>query len=269
MSTRARVLGLTLLPVLVGCGSAAAQTAAGPSPATPAPDYYEVSGEQARLLAAQEVPTTPFIQVSGSAEIQVPADRAHLSFAVETEASTARTAAQRNAERMDAVVAALREAVGPGGRVETWGYSLQPRYRYLEGQPPSIQAYQAVNHVRVTTDDVTRVGPLIDAGIGAGANRIAGLDFEARDTEAARMTALRQAVAQARSEAAAIAEALGVPLGSPLEVHGGAERPPPTPMPQARFRDMEMAQAAPPTPIEPGQQIVRANVTIKYRIGNP
>lgn len=268
MTLRFRILGLTLMPVLVGCGSAAAQTAAGPSPSAPAPTYYEVSAEQARALAPQQAPEEPpFIQVSGTAEVQVPADRATLSFAVETEAPTARTASQQNAERMEAVVAALTEIVGPEGRVETWGYTLQPRYRYQEGQAPTIEGYQAINHVRVTVDDVTAVGRLIDAGIGAGANRIAGLEFEARDTEAARLEAVRLAVAEARAEAGAIAEALGVPLGPPLEVQGGAEMPRP-PMPYEMMR-MDAAQAAPSTPIEPGQQIVRANVNVKYRIGSP
>ena len=264
MSRAVRIIGLTLSPLLVGCGAAAAQ--AGPSPA---PDLYEVSAEHAAAVTPQEAPqAAPFIQVSGSAEVQVPADRARLSFAVETEAPTARAASQQNAERMDAVVAALRELVGADGRVETWGYSLQPRYRYREGQAPAIQGYQAINHVRVTVDDVTGIGRLIDAGIAAGANRIAGLDFEARDTEAARMEAVRQAVQKARTEAAAIAEALGVPLGPPLEVHGGAEMPPPRPMYDMAVMREQMA-SAPTTPIEPGQQTVRANVTVKYRIGAP
>ena len=43
--------------------------------------------------------------------------------------------------------------------------------------------------MRVTVDDVSAVGALIDAGVNAGANRVTSLQFEARNTDAARATA--------------------------------------------------------------------------------
>jgi uncharacterized protein YggE len=211
----------------------------------------------------------PFIQVSGQAEVKVRPDRARISFAVVTEGPNAAEAASQNATVMEAVIRALRGTGAAGLTVESWGYDLQPRYarNTSPDAPPRIVGYQATNNVRATVDDVTTVGRLIDAGISAGANRVASLQFEARNTDAARAEALRQAVQKARSEAETMASALGVPLGPALEVHGGAQVPMP-PMPY--MADMRMAvegaQVA-NTPIEAADQTITAQVTIKYRLG--
>lgn len=218
--------------------------------------------------AAQEPPTVDpeagYIQVSGSAEVQVPVDRARVLFAVETEEPDARAAVERNAGLMDAVLAALRELDAEGLDLETQGFQLQPQYERPSGETMRIRAYRARNHVSVTVDDVEAVGRIVDAAVGAGANRIASLTFEARDTREARLEALGMAVERARRQAEVMAEALGLSLGPPVEVDGGAEGSPPRPMAMAR---MEMMQDAASTPVEAGDQTVSASVTIKYRLG--
>ena len=140
--------------------------------------------------------------------------------------------------------------------VETGGYNLSPVYsRATRDQPnvPTIEAYRAATHVRVRANELPRVGALIDAVIGAGGNRIASLRFEARDPEPARLEALRGAEA--------VAEALGVTLGMPQEVSTGADYGYPPPVMREAMA-MGMAQAA----LTPGEQVVRATVTIRYRL---
>lgn len=209
-------------------------------------------------------PDTGYVQVSGSAEVSVPVDRARILFAVETEEPDAGSAVERNAALMDAVLSALRALDVAGLDLETQGFQLHPQYERPSGETMRIRAYRARNNVSVTVDDMEAVGRVIDAAVGAGANRIASLTFEAQDTEDARLEALRMAVGEARGQAEVMAAALGLPLGPPLEVNGGAERSRPPPIPMAR---MEMAQAAPSTPVEAGEQTVSASVTIKYRLG--
>jgi uncharacterized protein YggE len=227
----------------------------------------------AQPAAAQQPPEPPpFLMVMGTGEARIPSDRARLDFMVETQARTAADASAQNADRMQRVVAALRTAGGQTVTIETGGYELQPVYRQVprdESGIPVIEAYRAVNHVRVRADDVTRVGALLDAGIQGGANRIAGLSFEAKDPLPARAEALRQAVGRARSEAETVATAMGIGLGAPLEVNISADYmyPPPSPR-MYREMAMDVAQAA-PTPVEPGEQVVRATVTIRYRLASP
>jgi len=252
---------LATMALLTACTPATAQE----DTSTPRPHVYEVAPEHAALLEAlRQQQEAGFLEVSGSGRVSVPADRARVVFAVETESQTAGAASSANAELMAAVLEAVRATGTPGLRIETHGYSLQPEYARPTAQDrsPSISGYRAQNHVSVTMEDVDGVGRVIDAAVGAGANRVASLVFEASDTEDARQEALRMAVAQARAQAEAIAAALDVPLGPPMEVRGGANVPGPRP------RAMAMRVEAAATPIEAGAQMVTANVTIRYALGN-
>lgn len=208
---------------------------------------------------------TGVIRVSGTARIEVAADRARLRFAMETEAKSAAEAADANAERMNAVLAAVRGAVADAGSIGTSGYGLSPIYNRPEpGAAQTITGYRVQNHVEVTLTDVDRVGPVLDAAVRAGANRVAELSFFASDPAPARLDAIRQATARAQSEAEVLAAALGGSLGQALEVGVSGDDV----FPQAvRFRTMEMAMAD--TPVEPGSQTVTVTVNITFRLDGP
>jgi hypothetical protein len=250
-----------LLTACAGPG-AGGQANTAPDPSLERLHIYEVAPEQ--LAQARD---TGFVEVSGSASVEVPADRGQVAFAVETRAETADAAATANADAMEAVLAALRDAGLPGLRLETFGYMLRPEYSANTGQTGArartIVAYIALNNVRATLDDVDEVGSLIDLAIRSGANRVSGIAFMASDTEDARAQALAEAVASARAQGEAIAGALGRSLGAAVEVRGGAERPPPRPMMDVAMARMEAAT----TPIEAGDQVVSANVTIRFALG--
>lgn len=241
-----------------------AQTPASPAEGAPLDHVYAY---EVPMDARAQVADTGVVRVSGSATVDVTPDRAVVSFAVVTEASDAGDAAAANAEAMTRVLAAVRASGVAGLEVETFGYNLTPRYSTTtEGgnRTQRIDGYRASNNVRATMSDVNAVGRIIDAAIGAGANRVASLSFEASDTREARLEALRIAVGNAREQAEAIAMALGRRLGPAIEVNGGAESPRP-PMPYGR--DMVMMEAATTTPIEAGDQTVYANVNITFALG--
>jgi uncharacterized protein YggE len=233
--------------------------ACGPVGASPVPEAAPVSAQG----RAGESADTTSLTVSGFAEVEVPADRVRLRFAVETQATSAEVAASQNAETMRAVLERVRSEVGPDDRVETSGYRLSPRYRPSNDREagPEIVGYQAQNAVVVVLTDVDAVGSVLDAALEAGANRVADLSFFASDTEDARLEALREATARARREAEAIAESLGMTLGPPLTVQtSGGNRPSPIAM------RGEAAMMAMDTPIEAGSDSVSAGVTITYRL---
>ena len=264
-STERGMRGTLLVAVsLTGCAPAAT----GQGPATPAarddfqaPRVYEVPLEPSGEREAEE---PGFIEVQGSAEISIPADLARVTFAVETRAVTAADAAAENADLMDAVLRSLRAGGFTRLRLETFGYALRPEYSFGEDRVRTIEGYTAVNNVQATVSDVEAVGGVIDAAIAAGANRIGSISFDAEDTSQARTRALAEAVASAREEARTIARSLGYELGPALEVRGGAERPSPRPMDMG---GMAMRAEAAPTPIEAGERTVRANVTVRFALG--
>ncbi len=260
-----------LLLVLSACGGHGVAAQSPPRPASDdlaRPYVYELAPEQ---VAGQESAQEPaFIEVTGQGAVPVAPDRAQTDFAVETRADNAGEASSANAESMSRVVGALRALALPGLTIETFGYTLRPEYAYptVNGvRTRVIEGYTALNHVRVAVDDVAAAGRIIDAAIGAGANRVASLAFLATDPAEARQRALTQAVSQARQEAETIARALGRELGAPLEVRGGAQTP--TPRRDMGPQAFEMAARAVETPIEAGEQTVRASVTIRFLLGRP
>jgi uncharacterized protein YggE len=219
--------------------------------------------------AAQEParPTERTVVVSATAQVEREPERAELMLAVESTAATARAAAQANATKMDALIAALRRLGISGPLIRTVSYQLQPQYagpsRDTPNAPPRITGYRAANMVNVTVDTVAKVGGTIDAAIAAGANRVAGLSFELRDPDAAHEAALRLAVTKAQRQAQAMAQAAGQRLGDPITIQSGGFNQP------RMYRQMDMAmemQAAAPTPIEAGVLTIGANVTITYRL---
>jgi uncharacterized protein YggE len=221
--------------------------------------FETTTASQAAPVQGQEA---GWIQVSGTASVQVAPDRARVSFAMETRAG-ATTAAAVNADAMDTVLRSLREADFDGLVLQTFGYSLRPEYSNTNNQRVrEIVAYTALNNVGATVEDVDAVGRIIDVAIGAGANRVTNISFFASNTGAARTEAL--AVRNARAEAEVIAESLGYRLGAPLEINGGAQRPIP--------RSMEMSDAVSfrvaTTPIEVGDQTVSASVSVRFALGS-
>lgn len=223
----------------------------------------------ADAAARQEAPAREqTVTVSASGKVTRKPDRAVVMLAVESYASTAGEAAESNAKRMQQLVAALRRLGLGDDEIETVSYQLHPEYDYSPDgprRPPEerIIGYRAINMVRVTIDEIERVGEVIDAAIRTGANRVHGIEFMLRDPEAARHDALREAVENARGEAEALAAALNRRLGPALSVTTapGYDRPV-----YAARADMAVAAMPAPTPIEPGTLDVVANVTIVFRL---
>lgn len=210
------------------------------------------------------------ITVTGTGVVEREPDQAVINLAVENMAQTADAAAQANAQTMERVIAALRRLGLERDQIRTVSYQLHPEYARDEPRPgqqyePRIVGYRAMNMVRVTLNDIRRVGEVIDAAISAGANRVTGLNFQLRDPERARVDALALAVQNARAEAQALAAALGETLGPALDVSTTGMIPRPVPyMMDAIAARAEIATM--PPPIEPGTLRVEATVTIVYRL---
>lgn len=219
-------------------------------------------------LVAQQNEQPRTLTVNATAEIERTPERADVLLAVESQADNARDASTQNAESMDAVIAALRQAGIPAASIRTTSYSLNPVYIPAQrGETgPRISGYRAVNMVEVRVDSLPRLGAVIDAAIGAGANRVASLRFDLRDPEAARLEAIEQAVAKARREAEVVARAAGQRLGPPLNISTSSDMGYPQPMYAQRAVAMDMPTAPPPTPIEAGTLTVNASVNIVYRL---
>src|SRR5580704_1665011 len=110
------------------------------------------------------------LDLTGHGEAHAPPDMASVDLGVTTAAPTAGEAMARNAAAMTRVIAAVR-AKGVADRdIATSTLSLAPQYAYPQGQAQQLTGYQATNRITVTLADLTQVGAVVDAGVGAGAN---------------------------------------------------------------------------------------------------
>jgi len=204
----------------------------------------------------------PQIAVTGRGEVKVSPDRATIQISVQTRASTAAAAAAENANKQQAVLAALR-ALGLGNdQLSTINYNVYPEQRYEQGKEPVVVAYNVTNTILAEVRKLSQVGPVIDAALSHGANMIASLQFYASNTEAARRTAIATAIEKARADAEAAARAARGTLGTLLEINIGAYSPPP-PRPMMLLKRADVAQAE--TPINAGEETLAVEVSTRWR----
>lgn len=208
----------------------------------------------------------PALTVSGSGQARVAPDQATVRLGVLAQGATAREAQTQVNRAAQAVLDAIRKAGIQPERIQTTGLSLNPQY--AEGRPgqgPRITGYQASNTVTVLVEDLSKVGPVIDAGLTSGANNLDGVEFGLRNDDTARAAALTDAVRSARIKAEALARALRVRLVEIAEVaEGGVSiSPPPSPF---RGKMAMAAEAMTATPVSAGEVGVEASVTVRWRI---
>jgi uncharacterized protein YggE len=218
----------------------------------------------AAIASAQvQMESPPSIRVMGVATTTAEADQAEIDIGVTTQAPTSQRAASENAARLTKVLDAVQRHLGKAGSTKTAGYSIRPDYRYpREGAKPEVVGFTATNIVRATTTDLGGIGALIDAAIGAGANRVERIQFSLKDELPTRTQVLGEAARRARAEAEALASALNLQIVRILSVT--EESPPIRPMLETFRATAAAADAS--TPIEAGTIEIEASVVLTVEI---
>ena len=203
------------------------------------------------------------LSLSAHGEVQTAPDEATITLGVVTKAATAREAMAQNAQRMGAVIEALRGAGVAAKDVQTSNINLEAQYVYAPNTPPRLTGYQATNDVTVTIVDLARLGPAIDAVSEAGANQINGIGFGLKSPQGAEDAARIAAVKALRAKAELYAQASGYHIARLVNLTegGGYEPPPMRPMVMSKARS-----ASAPTPVEAGALTVRADVAAVFEL---
>jgi uncharacterized protein YggE len=208
--------------------------------------------------AAQD---TEGISVLGQGSVAAAPGAARVTLGVEVfDASLANAQAQA-AQRMDAVISALRAAGIPDSDIRTTSVNVSPQYDNSQNNQSVLRGYQVQNLVEARSDRVDALGTLIDNAIAAGATRVNGIAFEPGDLSAMQAQARTQALQDARTKAEQVARDSGLSLGRIVRIETYDVGTPP-PIPLAR---PEAAQRA-TTPIEPGQLTIRSTVRVVWQI---
>jgi len=219
------------------------------------------------IVSAQD--TTPLqnvIQTSGTGTVMGTPDRVQISFSVQTENADVKTAQADNAARMNQVINALATAGVPKDSMKTTGYTIYPVYQDSSNPLTSkVQTYQVTNTLQVTLTDVTKSGDVIDVAVANGINQISSIQFMLSDTQAAalRAEALKKAVINARADADTVAGSLGVNITGTKNVDISQGY---TPVTYDNFAvsGAMSSKAMVPTPIQPNDVTVTAQVSVTY-----
>lgn len=202
----------------------------------------------------------------GEAVVTSKPDRAQIDVGVLTQAPQSEPAAAQNASQLAAVMNALHKLLGTNADLRTVNYALNPNYQYHpDGGQPTITGYTATNVVRVSLDDLAKVGMVIDTATRAGANHVESVRFTVRDPEALRAQALRDAALKARAEAEALASALSLKIIRILSAE--ESRAISVPINEVTVTAFRKEAASAPTPIQPGTIDVTADVTLTVEVG--
>lgn len=210
-------------------------------------------------------PPPPVLVVSGTAEVFVAPDQATVRLGIVRQSANAQAAQEQASAAAQEILNAIGKVGVPSSQIQTMRLVLSPVYapRSPDSRDaPRIVAYNATNTVSVRLENLSQVGPVIDAGLKAGANQLEGVQFGLRNDLPSRQQALKDAVEVARGKAMTMADALRVNLAEVLEASEGGVS-----IISERVEPFSARTAlAAETPVSPGQIQVNATVTIRYRI---
>lgn len=160
------------------------------------------------------------INVQGEGKVQVKPDLGMFSFSVLAEGKDAVVAQSKSAEKINAIIAAMKEGGVKEEDIKTKNYNLAPKYKYENtvcawGQycPPSnpvIEGYTVSQMVEVKVRDLTKSGDLISKAGEKGATDMSNLQFTIDDEKVFKSQAREKAIADAKDKAKKLADDLGV-----------------------------------------------------------
>lgn len=175
-------------------------------------------GARTGMAAEAADKTERTVSVSATGSVSAEPDVAYVTTGVISEAATAREALSANSVLMSKIVTGLKTAGIPAKDIQTTSINVEPRYDSPKDRPASIKGYRVVNQVRITTRDIKRLGDVLDAAVGLGANEINGISFEVSNAEQLKDDARKAAMANALRRARLYATAAGADVGQVLSI---------------------------------------------------
>lgn len=150
------------------------------------------------------------VSVQGDSEVWVKPDIAILSVGIVACSSNTREANQIVNNSLTNIIDRMEEAGIPEGDLVPTSFSMSPDSR-------DASQFCAENKLSIVTEDFERVNELLDLAIEAGATKVYGVNFTAKDTSSAREEAIDLAYEIAVQQAEQTAGLLGYSLGNVIE----------------------------------------------------
>jgi len=202
------------------------------------------------------------IWVTGNGKVAAVPDIANLSLGIESQETSVTEAQNEAAITMNRVMAALKAGGIADKDIQTQYFSIQKVTRWDRDKEKEITiGYRVTNMVTAKIRDIKKTSSIIDAVAEAGGDltRIDNISFSIDDPSQYRNEARDKAVVDAKAKAEQLATLSGVRLGKPTYISESVFYPvyrPPS----------KVEEAAPVTPISPGELEISLDVQIVYAI---
>ena len=243
-------------------------------------------GYQQKML---EQKNTNQITVSGEGKIYAKPDVATVSFGVTAQASTVGDVTKSSTDKMNAIIAVIKQLGVADKDIQTTNYNLTPVYSnkiiipmpavptnsgavssalpYIPATTGSVlTGYSLEQDVQVKIRDFTKIGDIMSAATTAGANIVNSLQFTVDNPDQYKNQAEANAIAAAKVNVQSLVKASGIQLGKLINIQENNVYYPMAFSANSLQIGGGAAAAAPSPTIQPGQQEIDETVNLTYQV---
>lgn len=196
-------------------------------------------------------------QVQGEGKAAAAPDTAELTLGVTQTGSDVATIQASLNQKINKIIASLKEEGIEGKNIKTTDYSINPDF----GTQGVSKNFTITQNLQIKAP-IEKANKIIDLGVSNGANLAGGITFTLNDKKQEELenAARKEAVENAKKKANGLANAAGIKLGKIINVTENASSPQPV------FLDSKQAQntESTSTTLTPGQTNVDINVVLTY-----
>jgi uncharacterized protein YggE len=211
------------------------------------------------ILALPVQAAERLITVTGHGVVAVAPDTAMIRIGVTSQGKTAREASEANAKQMTKVLGTIEQSGIAKKDIQTSRLSLQPQYDSKNGAN-RLLGFQVTNQITVRIHKIGDLPSILDKAISSGANEMSGIEFLVSGESKLLDQARDDAITDARRKAELYAKAAGTSVGKVVSITEEGSTPSPR-----QFQAMRASAGA--VPVAPGEQMLRATVTVSYELG--
>ncbi len=209
--------------------------------------------------------TRDTIVISGEGKVTAIPDIATISVGVQTEKPKVTDAQKENTDKMNAIIAKLKDLGVVKEDIKTTNYSIYPAYDYVNGRQIE-RGYSVNQNVDVKIRKLDTIGDVLAAVAALGANQVGGVNFTIDNPDSLQQQARLKGLEAAKAKAQALAQAAGVKLGKVVGFSESANTPVPPIFYAKEALGLGGGGAAPSPSVEAGSQEVTVNVSVTYEI---
>ena len=208
------------------------------------------------------------IAISAEGKVEAVPDVATLNFSVVSQGRDAKMIEDSNTDKMNNVIAFLKEQGVSERDVKTTNYNLSPQYDYNKpsgqiGVPYPIVGYVLTQTLTVKVRQLDKVGVILEGAISRGVNESGGVSFDIDDPDDLKAQARTEAFAKAREKAEALVAQSGARIGKIVSI---SESDSYMPYPYAYGMGGALERDVAVPKIEPGTQDIRITVNVVFEL---